>query len=96
MFHNAPMVRYHAPRPKVREETLGRRRAASQKKTNHILHVHISQLVASGNLAKVLRACIFWRVYGSSLNIDSGGSYFDQVSYLIAGSYSATQLNYLL
>ena len=41
MLRNIPMAGYLAPRPKVGEETLGLRRAASQNKTKIILYIYM-------------------------------------------------------
>ena len=44
ILHNVPMAALLAPQPKVREETLGRRRAASRKKQDtNILICDISR-----------------------------------------------------
>ena len=46
ILHHVPMAALLAPQPKVREETLDRRIAASQKETKIIFYIYIYSIIS--------------------------------------------------
>ena len=76
MRRNAPTTRLLAQRPKVREGTLGRRRAACRKKKMCILYIHIISL-------EIYLVCRYCRLYPPTIEYRSSED--DNRGYLREG-----------